>query len=147
MSTVCAIGIKEDNNMKFISCHFDGYPKGAGAILHAFYTDSPKVRDLIRLGNISTLGKYVNPNKEFEHSFRSPQSNTVIAYHRDRGEPYKRPKVVTKLNQVNFGEWLYIWIPEEGKWLIYRKLGGWSFYTVDFNSPDYVRIIDNIKKQ
>jgi hypothetical protein len=57
MSTRSRIGIlNDDRSVTSIYCHFDGYPSGVGAILVAHYHDTVKVRELISLGDISSLG-------------------------------------------------------------------------------------------
>ena len=40
-----------------IYCHFDGYIAGVGKTLLNHYTDPEKVNDLMRLGDLSSLGK------------------------------------------------------------------------------------------
>lgn len=71
-----------------IYCHWDGYPDGeqvgVGYTLQTYYKSKGKVRSLVRLGWISSLGQHlaaVGP-----HSFDKPQDGVTIAYGRDRGE-------------------------------------------------------------
>ena len=71
-----------------IYCHWDGYPDGdkvgVGYTLQTYYKSKGKVRALVRLGAISSLGQHlaaVGP-----HSFDNPQEGVTIAYRRDRGE-------------------------------------------------------------
>ena len=113
MATRSRIGIEnEDGTVSSIYCHWDGYVSNNGKILVTHYTDRQKVKELIELGDISTLAENVHPFepmdnsdkgvrmlKEFRaipesvHSFERPQKGVVIAYHRDRGETYTKPRV------------------------------------------------------
>ena len=47
--------------------------------------DPGKIRELIALGDISSLAASVKP-AEGEHTFESPQEGVVVAYGRDRHE-------------------------------------------------------------
>lgn len=58
MSTRCRIGIvQKDGTIKSIYCHYDGYPEGVGATLQKYYNTRKKVEKLMKLGDISSLGK------------------------------------------------------------------------------------------
>lgn len=66
MATRCRIAIKnEDGTYNSIYCHNDGYPEGVGRTLRNYYTDEQKVRDLLALGDISSLGKTLDYKKTF----------------------------------------------------------------------------------
>ena len=56
MGTRSNIGIKEKDNVSYIFCHWDGYLSNNGVILNMFYRDIEKVKKLISLGSISSLG-------------------------------------------------------------------------------------------
>lgn len=85
MSTNSKIGIQNtDGTVSAIYCHWDGYPQHNGVMLTEHYKNREKVQQLINLGSISSLGKYVFP--EGEHDFNKPEDGTTVAYHRDRGE-------------------------------------------------------------
>lgn len=73
MATRSMIGIKDKDGhgASLIYCHWDGYPNGVGDTLKQFYDTEEKVRELLELGDLSTLGN------DLDSSF---------AYHRDRGE-------------------------------------------------------------
>ena len=86
MSTRSHIGIwNEDGSLDVIYCHWDGYPSYNGALLLHHYQDPEKIRELIALGDISSLAESVKP-VEGEHTFESPQEGVVVAYGRDRHE-------------------------------------------------------------
>ena len=58
MSTRSRIGIRnKDNTITSIYCHWDGYPTWNGKMLLTYYTKREDVEKLIKLGNLSTLGR------------------------------------------------------------------------------------------
>jgi len=80
MSTRCAIITKTETGYAGIYCHHDGYPAWVGEILHENYQDGGKVRALIDLGHISTLGGVIGPQE------LPPATIATSAYMRDLGE-------------------------------------------------------------
>lgn len=69
MSTRSYIGIKNGKTIEAIYCHRDGNPEYVGFILKKHYTTEEKVRELIALGGLSSLGA----------------GGVACAYHRDMG--------------------------------------------------------------
>lgn len=91
MSTRSHIGIRnEDGSLDVIYCHWDGYPSYNGAVLFHHCQEPEKIRELIALGDISSLAASVKP-AEGEHTFDSPQDGVTVAYGRDRGEDGTEP--------------------------------------------------------
>ena len=85
MATRSRIAMETENGkVVSIYCHSDGYVSHNGVILQKWYDDSDKVKELISLGDISSLSQTVAPTGP--HSFKDPQSGVVVAYGRDRGE-------------------------------------------------------------
>lgn len=116
MSTPCNIGIiNEDHSIDLIYCHFDGYPSYQTPILLSSYNTAEKVRELIALGDISSLGSNINPSVSI-HSFDNPQKGVVVAYHRDRGEEWAECKPLHFENKADLkcrqkgyrGEYIYL---------------------------------------
>ena len=57
MSTRCRIGIEnKDGTITSIYCHHDGYPEVVGEILVNHYKTEEKIRKLLELGDMSSLG-------------------------------------------------------------------------------------------
>jgi hypothetical protein len=73
MATRSLIGIKLDNIVKTIYCHWDGYPEHNGKLLVENYSSPAAITELMLLGDLSTLD--ITPDK-------------CKAYHRDRNEPW-----------------------------------------------------------
>jgi hypothetical protein len=104
-----------------------------GRILRDHYKTLHKVKMLVNLGAISTLNKNVRPPKKpmvqkhapngyryvpaEKHTFDTPDRNTVVAYHRDRGE--KLEVTISKSFPLE-QEWAYCFI--DGKWY-FKTLG------------------------
>lgn len=77
MSTNCRIGIEnKDGTITSIYCHHDGYMEGGvGERLVVHYTDEAKVKKLMELGDISSLGTepVSNPN-----SWKTPGEGAIF---------------------------------------------------------------------
>jgi len=84
MSTRARIGIMNANgSISSIYTHNDGYPSHHAPILLGHYNTPDKIRELLHLGNLSSLGKEIGQAHAFEdHS----QPNWCTAYRRDRDE-------------------------------------------------------------
>jgi len=108
-----------DGTVKSIYCHWDGYPSNNGRILLEHYQDPQKVAALISLGALSYLSKEVAPQEGQDHDFESPASGVTVAYHRDRGEDYQKPREnasVKSFFRSDIEEWGYL-MTKEGEWL------------------------------
>lgn len=93
-----------------IYCHYDGYPEYNGAILAEYYSTREKVEELLQLGDISSLHEDIAPPEGVQHSWESPCPGVVIAYHRDRGEEYNPPNILSQ-KELQDGCWIsYIYV-------------------------------------
>jgi len=111
MSTRSNIGmVLENGTFRNIYCHNDGYPSGVGKTLVKHYTDPEKVKALLDLGNISSLGDSIECPAG--HSFENPVKGFTVAYDRDRGENGQEALVSTRPKCEE--EYLYIF--NKGKW-------------------------------
>ena len=64
MSTRCLIGVElKGRKYKYIYCQSDGYPEYVGKILIENYTTRKKVNELIKRGNLSSLGETIDECK------------------------------------------------------------------------------------
>ena len=60
-----------DGSIGGIYCHWDGYPEHVGVLLQEHYSDNDILNKLIKLGNISSLGKDIDTTDAYcrdEHS-------------------------------------------------------------------------------
>lgn len=125
MATRSLIGIQYDGYIEYIYCHYDGYPSHQMPLLNDYYGDIDDAEDLISLGDISYLDKYVDPeDPDSTHSFDNPEKDVVVAYGRDRGEPWSqvKPEIVDDVESyISAGynsdaEYLYLFDPNNGGW-------------------------------
>lgn len=134
MSTRCRIGIlNKDGTITSIYCHHDGYMKGGvGERLVVHYTDEAKIRKLLELGDISSLGTEPVENPK---AFQTPglmwsvttwskvwhelnPEDTCNCY-KTRGDicpaqTHKSIKEYQKYSRDCWGEYTYLF--KDGKW-------------------------------
>ena len=71
-----------DGTVEQVYCHWDGYLEHNGAILAEHYSDPFKLRDLIDLGDMSSLGERIGT----QHAFDKAPEGECTFYLRDRKE-------------------------------------------------------------
>jgi hypothetical protein len=133
MGTRSGIGIENPNTgvIKAIYCHWDGYLQYNGSILNKHYDSSPKVNNLIALGDLSSLKPEIGVAHPFgyhgtnisEEDYEKQFGNMCTFYGRDRGETgteYKRFESRRDFVQGIDGEYFYLFVYDEdlnsGKW-------------------------------
>ena len=127
MATRSRIAIEnEDGTVESIYCHFDGYIENNGKLLLEYYLERSKVEELINLGDISFLAENVAPINN-DHSFVNPNSGVVVAYHRDRGEDYRKP-------QKNYSKADFFMSDVEEYGYLFTKEGEWKVKVSATNS-------------
>lgn len=130
MSTHSEIAVMDKKgNIKSIYCHFDGYIENNGVLLLLYYNNINTVNELINLGNISSLGRYVDHiNEELK----------TIAYVRDRGEDQiiNRPstKTLSDIGSLIY-DYSYLFKEDRNKW-----------YMIDKENKKLVPLESTIKK-
>ncbi len=86
MSTRSNIGVRNlDGTVDYIYCHFDGYPEGVGKTLISSYQDMDRVNELMKLGDLSSLGEEIGEKSVFDN-YLTRARNWCLAYGRDRGD-------------------------------------------------------------
>jgi hypothetical protein len=106
------------DNVKYykgVYCHWDGYPEHNGKILMENYKDRERVEELINLGDMSSLGKYISPEEAGktpeEHSYDHPLKDVTVYYGRDRGEENMKPFELNELDAYLAESWTeYVYI-------------------------------------
>ena len=121
MATRSTIAIRNDNGtVTGIYCHWDGYLSYNGKILVENYTTEAAVRELIALGDLSSLGPTIGEKVNFNDP--TAHKDQCVAYGRDRGE--------TGVDATTFGSWRemlnkvgeeynYLFVPGEGWYVEY----------------------------
>jgi hypothetical protein len=95
MATRSTIALEfADGTVQQVYCHWDGYLSNNGVLLQNNYSDPFKLRELIDLGDISSLGKVVGTKHDFsrldtempEDEYERLYGDMTTFYGRDRGE-------------------------------------------------------------
>lgn len=129
MATRSTIAMKTpEGKIRAIYCHWDGYPAHNGEMLRRHYTDPAKIKQLIDLGDISSLRPEIGEKHPFDRNYDEPEMDAMYedwttAYHRDRGEEWARVAPCTFDNipdwVSNFDmgvEYYYLWGGDQ--WLV-----------------------------
>ena len=134
MGTRSTIAMKKpDGGIIATYCHWDGYPGHNGKVLNENYKDDEKIKQLIALGDISSLRPEVGEKHKFpaDHevtrtaAWRQLYDDWTTAYHRDRGEPWDTvapqhfddAKEWVESMSESWAEWAYLWDGQD--WLVH----------------------------
>ena len=117
MATRSNIAYKtEDGKIRSVYAHWDGYPECNGKILLDNYKNIEKIKALIELGSISSLGSEIGEQQDFNNR-ETQNKEWTLAYHRDRGEEL----VIREYNDIpswidDMEEYAYLW--DGNDWLV-----------------------------
>ncbi len=113
MSTRSAIAIQEtkDGPVKYTYCHYDGYIEHNGKILNEHYRDPARVKELITLGDMSSLSETLDKS---------------VFYHRDREEALwiHAPIILEHFAAEDVFDYRYLLKEDDD--------GSWNWYLVDY---------------
>ena len=132
MSTRCYIAKQVDfDKYRAIYCHSDGYPEGVGQTLLNYYSYPEKIDQLLELGDISILDKWIEPDPDKPHAFGysevdgryvvNRQDGVTLAYGRDRGETDTKAQIWT-LEELDAGCVAYVYVFADGVWKYFKRL-------------------------
>lgn len=132
MATRSTIALEfADGTVGQVYCHWDGYLSHNGKILFENYQDPFKLRELIDLGDLSTLGaeigvkhEFDNPNKygtpEYE-AWNEVKRGMCTFYGRDRGEDSTHARYFKDfadyVQSHQYEEYEYI-LRKDGRWYV-----------------------------
>lgn len=126
MSTRCRIGIQnKDGTITSVYCHHDGYPEYVGKCLVDYYTDEAKIRKLMELGDMSSLGtEPVGDPDGWDFSKRNYDDRSRCVTYKDRGEdaPARMHNTVQEYHEYTtdcWGEYCYLF--RDGEWYFVRS--------------------------
>ena len=129
MGTRSYLGILESSDglnkkVRFIYCHYDGYPEGVGRTLVNHYYSPFKVEQLIALGDLSALGEEIGEKHDFM-SHVSEHPKWCLAYMRDRGERGTSYAWVPLERYIKDGDvpYKYLYNTETFEWECYSASG------------------------
>ena len=139
MATRSRIGVMlDDGSVKQVYCHFDGYVEGVGLTLIENYDSIELAKELINLGDMSSLGHKISTDEP--HSFENPAKGVTIFYGRDRGEAGTQPYILSIDEWLgefsNFEDYLYLFTG--GQWWVYDRYEKDGWRNVKSFFPQYV---------
>ena len=124
--------VNQNKSISSIYCHWDGYPEYVGKILLNHYNNVDIINELLKLGNLSTLGENLYADG---HTWAAPIEGVCVAYGRDRGEKGQEDIVFEDLGEFEdsaSNSWAdYQYLFDNGKWS-YRNVNntlGWRELT------------------
>jgi len=125
MATRSTIALEfADGTVGQVYCHWDGYLEHNGAILQDHYKDPFKLRDLIDLGDISSLASSIE--KPAGHSFDKSVDGYTVFYGRDRGETGIEARQFKNFEDYKarhqYEEYEYI-LRRDGEWYVSKYNG------------------------
>ena len=139
-----------DGTVEQIYCHWDGYLEHNGAILRDHYSDPFVLRDLIDMGDMSSLGKVIGEAHPFSpHS--SPEDKALYEaareagyctfYARDRGETG-----VSAKKFADFEDYRKNHQYEEYEYIL-RNIDGRATWFVDDHGGGYMPLTEAFQKE
>ena len=152
MATRSTIALEfADGTVQQVYCHWDGYLDHNGQILFEDYKDPFKLRELIDLGDLSTLGPNIGDKHEFDcpHKYGTPEyeawsedkRKVCTFYGRDRGESNTKARKFKNFadyrKNAQFEEYNYI-LRKDGNWYVefYGEFDGLLSEAFVFNLED-----------
>ena len=150
MATRSTIALEyADGTVHQVYCHWDGYLDNNGKILFNDYQDPFKVRALMDLGDLSSLGSSLGEQHEFDcpHKYGTPEADAwyeekrgiCTFYGRDRGETGTQARKFKDYadyrKNAQFEEYNYI-LRRDGNWYVefYGEFDGLLSEAFEFKS-------------
>ena len=81
--------------IKAVYCHNDGYLSHNGCILDSHYQDESKVDELLKHGDLSSLGNNIGEKINWDDFELAHYNEQCMFYNRDRGEK-RKPAAILK---------------------------------------------------
>lgn len=151
MATRSTIALEfADGTVGMVYCHWDGYLDNNGKILFGNYQDPFKLREVIDLGDISSLGPNIGEKHDFDIGFKygTPEyvaeqerrQQITTFYGRDRGE--------TNINAryfKDFEDYKANHQTEEYEYIL-RRDGNW-YVSQTYRNAEYVLLSEAIERE
>jgi hypothetical protein len=133
MGTRSTIALMDDQGgIEQIYCHWDGYLDYNGRILHQHYQDPAKIRQLIELGNLSSLAGEIG----CQHTRGEPNArHWCCAYGRDQGESPESVKAQRYENRRDYdrhgNSQEYDYLYQQGCWWVRSSTQRYGWMPLD----------------
>jgi hypothetical protein len=139
MSTNSTIAVQHtDGTIHQIYCHWDGYLEYNGSMLKQFYNTPELAKELVSLGNLSSLNKRIEPNG-YLHTFAYPEEGTCVYYGRDRGEANNETNIYESFDHYRLRydrqEYNYLYVEVDEKWYVVYKDGSLNEFLTELDKP------------
>ena len=136
MATRATIAKLDNNGVKAIYLHSDGYLEYAGRILDEHYQDESKVDELLAHGDVSMLNENIGEKLPFNDYMLFHEKKQCRFYHRDRGEDKKEAATLGGENElVKFAtekcDAEYIYMFAYGSWYVYDVYNNSKFVELE----------------
>ena len=136
MATRSTIALEfADGTVGQVYCHWDGYLSNNGKILFEHYSNPFILRDLIDLGDLSSLAPMIGT----KHDFNTRVEGVCTFYGRDRGETGVAARYF-----VDFQDYLAHHQYEEYEYIL-RKDGRW--YVKSYDTDGYITLAEAFVKE
>jgi hypothetical protein len=133
--------LNEDETVKAIYCHWDGYPEHNGRILQGHYRSITKIQQLLDLGDLSILGEEIGEQHDFEKRGEERAENWCSSYARDRGEEDVEARVYENIVAFMKGaddyDAQYAYLFKSGEWWVSR-----TYPSHLLENPEWQRVED-----
>jgi hypothetical protein len=145
-----------DGTVQQVYCHWDGYLSHNGKILAEHYSDPFKLRDLIDLGGISSLGKSIGKKHPFSPAYNetdpvkkaaveteyeaAQEAGYTTFYTRDRGEDLRVNKFKDFADYVENHQY------EEFEYIL-RQVDGKATWFVDCGDGVFTELAKELTKE
>lgn len=138
MGTRSTIAIEfADKTVQQIYCHWDGYLDHNGKILAEHYSDPFKLRELIDLGDMSSLAERIGTQHEFS---KAPEGECTF-YKRDRNESGCEAKTFK-----SYEDYVANHQYEEYEYIL-RQVDGKAVWFVADHSDNYIALEEAFLKE
>jgi len=146
MATRSVIARLDNNGIKAIYCHNDGYLSNNGKILDQHYQDEDKVEELLAHGDVSSLDENIGEKINFDDIELRRKNKQCMFYFRDRDET-KVPmynEFDSELDLLKFAieecDAQYVYMYGFGSWYVYdnkNTIGNKSYQFIELEEVLY----------
>ena len=136
MATRATIAKLDNNGVKAIYLHSDGYLEYAGRILDEHYQDESKVDELLSHGDVSSLNENIGEKLPFNDYMLFHEKKQCRFYHRDRGEKLRIEILTSEKDILDYASSCcaeYVYMFAFGYWYVY-----------DFENKSFVELEEEL---
>lgn len=128
--TSAIIAMIKNTQIISVRLHHNAFLENAGQILDAYYRTKDRVDELLKLGDLSVLGTYLNNPKEIPVNSDYPIIRATKAYHRDLDEPFHKTitPYIENMSDTELYHLLtdnknadYLYLYSNGHWLFFEE--------------------------